>query len=142
MKPKPWHCKECDQSIASGKGYIVIADAETNGYPSRREQEPSLPITGDVIADMRVQMRDGVTLAQPVPPPPIRIDAYHVRCDPAPHKSQYWIRIEDADTLEKWCSLVHHLCEKTWMEPETIQLAIRFWFANRGVSVHTLKQAR
>lgn len=136
--PKPWTCSKCEKPIATGEGSIDVMDAETHGYP-RRPTSDEERLTPEAIEERRKEGR-------PTQPPfdivglsefednPIQIAfaAVHYDCAPDPDPNPYWIAVERADTLEKWCRWVHHLTGKGWMSKDDIARMLAFWFTNRG----------
>lgn len=71
--------------------------------------------------------------------PIVEFRAVHDDCDPVPDSEVYWIDVHRAPTLDSWCSWVHHVGEKTWLQKDDVLRMVEFWFKNRGISIYNVK---
>ena len=135
-----WICDACHKPIRDGTGYIEVRDAKTGDYP-RGATPDGTQLTDAAIAK---RIETGRPTEEPFgmnaiseiadTPPAIAFNVFHARCDDHNEVNPYWFAVERANTLEKWCSWVVHLCEKTWMGKRDVKRMIAFWFRNRGRS--------
>ena len=138
-----WKCDVCGEKIRSGKGYVVICDNETKGYPNaaarrrarRKEAFTAEQAAGDTPEEKaRALLANAVTgvALWAIDPEYNELAVMHSACDPNPETGAYWIAVERIGTLDDWLRFVCHLSKKAWVNGSDVGRLLKLWHRNRG----------
>jgi predicted GIY-YIG superfamily endonuclease len=101
--PLVWLCRECEQPIADGDGYLTVSAAEQRAHRARKADRPDgAPLTmSDVMHHQRPTWR-----------------AFHRSCDPDLADAGYWFDVARIRTVDDVLDWTAHLIGKRWL-PDT-----------------------
>lgn len=125
--PPRWRCDVCGKHIEDRDGFVTVIDPKFDNDLQRKPRRRARGVT---------QLPNALEVIEAERLRRVQFDAYHDSCAPVfDYSSPYYIEVEEASTLDAWCSWVKHVGKKTWMESRDVVNMLEFWFENRGRSL-------